>query len=609
MKGRIYVNNLTSSEIVTRADGSESQTWSFFFSDQHLNSVVDPLLFLLLIFSAKAVQIWWRSQDQIEVQETLLLLMRTDELLNKWYGTVNRLITEYRSASRSRSASQSHSHHGHSFSTGSTVYTPSPYASSPSFGGQSTYTPSLHGRRYEPDEDENSAYPLRHQQGDDDRDDASYPGISHEAETGTVGGLSRQRGDSEAASHHAGTRRSAPPVREPGSASASESLRTRARTEDTNGGILVDWRQQEKARQAQQPMPHMPRGYSTQSNASESSFGSGGAPGPRAIRQQSSSSNLRRPSEVAPASTHPYASQPGSRFASQPMGSRPTGGSQSMAPPPAPMAQYRNRSASSPNVYQPLSTELRPPLPTNGMLNSFSSSSSNTSASPISPHANAIPPQLAMYNSSKSSLANSSTRADDKRGSGGSTNTSVSIESQPYPTTPFGGPGLSIRHGSSGGVPISRQGSSDSANNIPTLSTKHQAPNTAIIKIHFDKNHFTISMDLSSTMEDVRDRVMKKGETFSCFMILHHSALFRNVLICFASTISLGSCSHVWTSRRLPERSSDELRRPGRRSHSAQVRPLYQSLVSLTSLCLIRTLLLSFFAEPRKIGTFASRST
>lgn len=75
------------------------------------------------------------------------------------------------------------------------------------------------------------------------------------------------------------------------------------------------------------------------------------------------------------------------------------------------------------------------------------------------------------------------------------------------------GAGVNSISGGNHSVAISRQGSSDSANMSHGLTLKQQHQQTAIIKIHFDTNNFTIGMDLSSTAEEVRDRVMKKGET------------------------------------------------------------------------------------------------
>ena len=189
--------------------------------------------------------------------------------------------------------------------------------------------------------------------------------------------------------------------------------------------------------------------------------------------------------------------------------------SQSMAPPPVPSsaAQYRSRSASSPMAYQPQPNGPPPPLPTGGYPMSNNSSNQTGGSSSAHSSTDGIPSQLAMYNSSKSSLS-TSTRVDDKRGSSESNSTSISEESQPYPTTPFGsGTG---RHGS-GSLPISRQGSGDSSTPVPSnggqpmIKKGSVGPSgSSIIRIHFEQELLKIAIPTGARIDDVADRVMKK---------------------------------------------------------------------------------------------------
>lgn len=504
VKGRIYVNNLTHTEVMKRKDGGSG------------------------------LQLYWRCQDAPDTTESLVLHMRTDELLLKWETCVRRLISDYRRSvqqRRSGAAQGSISHHHHTLSTGSSTGGSHRYQQYPgdSVSPRTTYT--------SPPMPSDGSSTLRGSgsrgyQDDFDDDEGSNAGGQWETDEA---GLPRPRRDSEAANWNPSVsgRRSAPPARD--GSSMDPAGRARARTEEQNGAVMNDWRSQShqlsQSMTQQHPVPALP-GYarnmsiSSASGQSEASFGSPPQPNglPRGPRHQLSTSNLRRGQmtpEDAP-STFPVPYAPNglpARYANagQPMRNN----SQSMAPPPVPSsaAQYRSRSASSPMAYQPQQNGAAPPLPTGGFPMSNNSSYQTASSSSAHSSTEGIPSQLAMYNSSKSSFGTSSaTRVDDKRGSSESNSTSISEESQPYPTTPFGsGNG---RHGS-GSLPISRQGSADS-NTTPQPTSSAQMggakssmgpQGNSIIRIHFEQELLKIAIPNGARIEDVADRVLKKSES------------------------------------------------------------------------------------------------
>lgn len=139
-------------------------------------------------------------------------------------------------------------------------------------------------------------------------------------------------------------------------------LRARAMTEDQNGPSMTQWRQQ-----AQMPhMPPMPRLMSTQSamsTASEASFGHT-AGRPSIGRNMSTASRLGPSEEVDEGSDQPSTSYSARYPSHRGMQRAPSQGHPSV-PYPAPL--LRNRSASSPNVYQQpqisSSSPHAPPLP------------------------------------------------------------------------------------------------------------------------------------------------------------------------------------------------------------------------------------------------------
>lgn len=436
--------------------------------------------------------------------------MRTDELLLKWETSVRRLIADYRRSVQQRRSgpSGSMSHHHHTLSTGSSTGGNSRrYYQSDATSPRSTYPAQMEGNSY---------------QDEFDDEEGSAAGGAWETDPG---GLPRPRRDSEAANWNpslAGAgRRSAPPGRD--GSFADPGMRARSRTEDQNGVIMNDWRNQ--AQMQSQTGPYSRNmSISSVSGQSEASFGSSPPPPlptglPRGPRHQLSTSNLRRGQmtpEDGPGSPYPlpYSSQPiPARYANTSVPQR--NNSQSYAPPaglPTP-AQYRSRSASSPMAYQPRINEEQPPLP-NLSGGGFPGFNGPTATSSPSSSTEGIPGQLATYNSSKSSLTPSST-ADDKRGSSESNSTSISEESQPYPTTPFGS-AAGGRNGS-GSLPISRQGSGDSQTVVPPMNTTPKGSfvgqgSSCLIRIHFEQELLKISIPGGSRIEDVAEKVLKKSE-------------------------------------------------------------------------------------------------
>jgi cell division control protein 24 len=219
-------------------------------------------------------------------------------------------------------------------------------------------------------------------------------------------------------------------------------LRARAMTEDQNGPSMTQWRQQ-----GQQPqMPPMPRMMSAQSSMSAASEASFGHPAPRgSINRNMSTSRLGPSEEVDEGSDHtPTYSQ---RYPSQ-RGMMARAPSQGIPPTvPYPGSLLRNRSASSPNVFQ----------------------QPHVGPSPSAGHT-PILPGMAEYDYTDSvGMSSSSTlvggQYQGKRTSGGgkrsssesqSTETSES-SSGPSPATPYANNASELR----GSVQVERHGSGD----------------------------------------------------------------------------------------------------------------------------------------------------
>ncbi|ODN92150.1 cell division control protein 24 [Cryptococcus wingfieldii CBS 7118] len=237
--------------------------------------------------------------------------------------------------------------------------------------------------------------------------------------------------------------------------------RARAMTEDQNGPNMAQWRTQQPLAP---PMPRLVSNMSGMSMASEASFGNGPPSAgnrPGMGRQMSSVRLPRAPEEEAEKDESPTGQREAfNRYGpSRGMARTPSQGVATVPHPPA----LRNRSASSPNVYQePVVIGAAPPVPyTAGANGTWTTGSASNLPSNTHPYAHSTPvpgfgppPQggttvvggTAYFNKRVSS---------GKRSSAGSTTTTETSD-QTSPATPYGTSGdlrpTQLRQGSGDSV-------------------------------------------------------------------------------------------------------------------------------------------------------------
>lgn len=243
-------------------------------------------------------------------------------------------------------------------------------------------------------------------------------------------------------------------------ASQQAELRARAMTEDQNGPSITQWRQAQ--------IPPMPR---LMSNASEASFGTGIGSGSRpALGRQTSTASRLGPAEEVDEDA--YYHEPGPRGMARAPSQPHTG----LPYPP----QLRNRSASSPNVYQ--LPQGAPPLPPSGWTESPINASSSTT----------LVGGTAYFTKRMSDK--------DKRFSSESHSTETSeTSSGQSPATPYA-QSSDLRHP----TPVSRQNSSDAQGN----------GNGLLLRVKCGDCHFSIGVSLDVTYPVLHQKIAKKVRLF-----------------------------------------------------------------------------------------------
>ncbi|KAJ7072355.1 hypothetical protein C8F01DRAFT_242548 [Mycena amicta] len=325
--------------------------------------------------------VWWKGDDDLEF---FTLRCRTEDQRRQWETQVNRLIREsaQRRASErgmSKIANSTNPRQPSSFamatqsgymsqasyatrSRGESVYNQAAPGGNGFYGGPQGYPPP-DNYGFDPDDDDLEDYPP-----------STYP----QSGRGTPMGSRRMNAQSLPPEHDA----------VPGYD------RPRAVTEDTNGPVMAQWRNNLP------PTTVRPRQSRVNSNASMANYGQSESigPGPRSrppLRSQFSSTRL------------------GSDFRNAGL---PPAPAPSTALPPAPAPMSRSRSASQPQAYVPRS--IPPPLPVNNQWNpprsskreSSSSQDTGDNSSDYSHSPNSSSP-ITPFDSSESSLTGSSMRA------------------------------------------------------------------------------------------------------------------------------------------------------------------------------------------------------
>ncbi|KAJ7188306.1 hypothetical protein C8R46DRAFT_1054318 [Mycena filopes] len=327
LKGRIFLGNVTQAVPVSPRNSTSSA-----------------------IPTQYPLAVWWKGDDDLEY---FTLRCRREDQMKQWESQINRLIRE--SAQR-RASERSLSKIANSTNPRQTsTYAPSGqggYMSGPNYAprsrGDSVYNqavttgmyagpqgyPQHDGFGFDNDEDEYEDYP---------------PSTYSQSGRGTPMGTRRLNAQSM------------PPERDaiPGYD------RPRAQTEDTNGPVMAQWRN--NVPPPSNPAANRPRQSRVQSNASTASVSSSGygsevsnfGTGPRSrppLRSQFSSTKLK---SVYDSGDYRNGGLPPPPPAN--------------APPPAPPVMNRSRSASQPQAYVPKS--IPPPLPATGQWNPRSTTS------------------------------------------------------------------------------------------------------------------------------------------------------------------------------------------------------------------------------------------
>ncbi|WWC94759.1 hypothetical protein V866_001608 [Kwoniella sp. B9012] len=270
-------------------------------------------------------------------------------------------------------------------------------------------------------------------------------------------------------------------------------FRARALTEDQYGPSMTQWRSQQQPMPP--PLPRLTSAMSTLSTASEASFGPGVGSGSRYYPHPAMSrtmsgagSRILQRADEAEEDSPTEQREAFNRYGpARGMARAPSHGVAPTVPYPP---QLRNRSASSPNVYQQpqmVPNSALPPLPPN-QYQQQQQQSWNTS----------MDPQLSM--SSSSTLVGGTAyftkrmSAGGKRSSGEShsTETSETTSDQQSPATPYG---------SVPGAPVSRQNSSDV---VGTGSS------SVLIKLRCGEDQFLIGVPSDINFPTLYQKIQKK---------------------------------------------------------------------------------------------------
>lgn len=428
LKGRIFVSNITDARLLPAA-------------------VDEP-------FAPPKVRIMWSvpttqsNNEEYVVEDAFIMTGRNEDQVKKWAEKIMELAVKARQDQSSQEYMRGHRSHmrtdSHSrLSDSQRAYWSSGFAPTTPGVDQTTFfapqTPALAG------------YNGLHDDGNDDDDHRSPPpqdslnGLAIYGVPGVPFPSANRRAQSQ---------QSIPPA-------AQAELRTRAMTEDQNGPSMTQWRQHTP------PMPHLPSG----SVAGDASWGRAAG---QSYRRQPSQSGVDD-AYGAPVAYGRYDQYPG-------RGQRPP-----LANMPQPL---RNRSTSSPNVYQPNEAPL-PPLPHTAALNGkWTSANGNpyptgSSSSSSTGLVSATPGGTAMFNRRMSV---------GKRSSQESETTETSETSSGSPRTPY----TNERPGEPrGATPVSRQNSQD-------------ASPLVYIKVRSGDANFVISMPSDSSFGTLREKVVKK---------------------------------------------------------------------------------------------------
>ncbi|OCF61169.1 cell division control protein 24 [Kwoniella mangroviensis CBS 10435] len=416
---------------------------------------------------------WHEDQE-----DSFIMIGRSEEQMKKWADKVTELATAERKkqeANRnSRSAMSSGRYSGSEKAyQHSSFAPPTPSAEKPPF----SFPPPLPGQ--------GSQFPSAE---DDDED-----GLISGRTTPSLSNHGHAQGNtSPYTSVHPTTGRRVQSQQSMPAAMQAE-FRARALTEDQYGPSMTQWRSQQQPMPP--PLPRLTSAMSTLSTASEASFGPGVGSGSRYYPHPAMSrtmsgagSRILQRADEAEEDSPTEQREAFNRYGpARGMARAPSHGVAPTVPYPP---QLRNRSASSPNVYQQpqmASNSVLPPLPPN-QYQQQQQQNWNTS----------MDPQQSM--SSSSTLVGGTAYFTKRMSAGGkrssveshSTETSETTSDQQSPATPYG---------SVPGAPVSRQNSSDV---VGTGSS------SVLIKLRCGEDQFLIGVPSDINFPTLYQKIQKK---------------------------------------------------------------------------------------------------
>ncbi|WVF73048.1 hypothetical protein IAT40_007866 [Kwoniella sp. CBS 6097] len=271
-------------------------------------------------------------------------------------------------------------------------------------------------------------------------------------------------------------------------AATQAEFRARAMTEDQFGPSMTQWRNQQQPMPP--PLPRLASAMSAMSTSSEASFGGPGIGGPgvrpHIMTRQMSSARLQRADETEEDSPVEQRQAFDRYGLARGMARAPSHGLPPSVPYPP---QLRNRSASSPNVYQQPRVGQAPPLPQSANMTPSWTNEGHPQGNGLATSSSSTLVGGTAYFTKRMSAG--------KRSSGESHSTETSETSdQQSPATPYG----SVPGDPRAATPVSRQNSSDV---VGTGSS-------VLIKLRCGEDQFLIGVPSDINFPTLYSKIQKK---------------------------------------------------------------------------------------------------
>jgi cell division control protein 24 len=417
LKGRIFVSNINRATIIPSDPSGEFLGYPLIQADKaHTDPYATPRLVVAWTVPQRQANGWHE-----DIEDSFVMIGKSEDQVKRWAEKVMELATAERKRQEEHRLERSRQN--------------GRYSGSERLHQQSSFAPPT------PATDQPAFYWPVGQVLDDDDESAS--GFRSGRTTPSIGSSATYI--SLPQSRRVQSQQAMPADRQ-------AELRARAMTEDQFGPSMTQWRSQQPM---PPPLPRLASAMSARSATSEASFG-----GPRSGRLNSGS-RLGRYDEVDEENPMDHREEYNRYGPPRGMSRAPSQGIPPTIPyPHAP--SLRNRSASSPNVYQIPKVSTAPPLPQSAP---WQSASTETFSPP--PHTLAMSSSSTLVGSGGTAYFNKRmSGSGGKRSSGESHSTETSeTSSQQSPATPYG----TIPGDPRGPTPVSRQNSHDAVQGMTVL--------------------------------------------------------------------------------------------------------------------------------------------